>query len=399
MRKIILLCTSFLLMLLPFRAEAQQNVGQTTNTIVSPLVNDNHTVTFLLDAPNAKRVRVIGDWSENPDGKNMAKDKNGLWSLTTDSLASEMYTYRYVVDDMTIIDPANPFTKRDVGAVFSVFFIGGGVADNYQVQNVPHGNITETWYHSNRLGMNRRMQVYTPPFYDTSNRNYPVLYLLHGSGGDENAWVELGNVARIIDNLIAQGKAEPMIVVMPNGNPGMQAAPGETSQNLAYRPTMSNNLPGFRNGAYEESFPEIVNFMDAKYRTIPKKSHRAIAGLSMGGFHSMIISANYPELFDYVGLFSAGFPATEDTIPAYANMDQKVKIQVDKGVKLYWAGCGIDDQFNIHDKARDFVAQIKGYGANATFYSSPKGHVWSNWRQYLLIFVPKLFQNNRPCIE
>ena len=387
-----LLSISFLLMLLPLEAEAQQNVGDAASNLVSPVVNDNNTVTFLLDAPKAKMVRVIGDWSENPDGREMAKNKSGLWSLTTDSLASEMYTYRYIVDGMTIIDPANPFTKRDVGAVFSVFFIGGGVADNYQVQNVPHGNIIETWYHSNRLGMNRRMQVYTPPFYDTANRNYPVLYLLHGSGGDENAWVELGNVARIMDNLIAKGKAEPMIVVMPNGNPGMEAAPGETSKNLAYRPTMSNNLPGFRNGAYEESFPEIVNFIDAKYRTIPKTSHRAIAGLSMGGFHSKVISANYPGLFDYVGLFSAGFPLTEDSIPAYADMEQKVKVQIDKGLKLYWVGCGIDDKFKIHDKSRDFVVQMKDYGANAIFYSSPKGHVWSNWRQYLLMFVPKLFQ-------
>lgn len=392
MRKIYLLSTILLVLLLPFGAEAQQNVDNNTNTVVSPIINENNTVTFLLDAPKAKEVRVIGDWCENPAGKEMTKGKKGLWSFTTDQLTSEMYTYRYVVDNMTIIDPANPFTKRDVGSVFSIFFINGDVADNYQVQNVPHGNVTETWYHSNRLGMDRRMQVYTPPFYDKTQRNYPVLYLLHGSGGDENAWVELGNVARIIDNLIAQGKAEPMIIVMPNGNPGMQAAPGETSQNLAYRPTMSNNLPGFRNGAYEESFPEIVNFIDAKYKTIPQKTHRAIAGLSMGGFHSMTISANYPDLFDYVGLFSAGFPSTEDTIPAYANMEQKVKTQIHKGLKLYWIGCGIDDQFKIHDKARDFASQIKGYGGNAIFHSSPKGHVWSNWRQYLLLFIPQLFQ-------
>ena len=392
-RKVSLLSTAFLLMLLPFGAEAQQNVGNATGRVVSPVVNDNSTVTFLLDAPKAKAVKVIGDWSESTAGKEMVKGRDGLWSLTTDRLASEMYTYRYVVDGMTIIDPANPFVKRDVGAVFSVFFIGNGAADSYQVHDVPHGNVTETWYHSNRLDMNRRMQVYTPPFYDTCNRNYPVLYLLHGSGGDENAWVELGNVARIMDNFIAQGKADPMIVVMPNGNPGMQAAPGETSRNLAYRPTMSNNLPGFRNGAYEESFPEIVNFIDAKYRTIPDKEHRAIAGLSMGGFHSKTISANYPDLFGYVGLFSAGFPSVEDTIPAYADMETKIKMQVGKGVKLYWVGCGIDDQFQIHDKARDFVAQLKDYGAtNAVFFSSPKGHVWSNWRQYLLEFAPQLFK-------
>ncbi len=164
------------------------------------------------------------------------------------------------------------------------------------------------WYHSNALGLDRRLQVYTPPFYDSTNRNYPVLYLLHGSGGDENAWVELGSLPRIMDNLLAEGKIEPMIVVMPNGNPSKQAAPGETTENLAYKPQMSNKFPGFKRGSYEMAFPEIVNFIDTRYRTIPDKAHRAIAGLSMGGMHSLTISANYPDLFDYVGLFSAGFP-------------------------------------------------------------------------------------------
>lgn len=393
MKKVVLRL-AFLPLLLPLGAEAQQNVGITNENMLSPIVNGNKSVTLRLSAPKAKDVRVIGDWDTNPTGTKMVRGRDGIWTFVTDSLASEMYTYRYVVDGMTIIDPANPFAKRDVGSLFSVFYIDGGAADNYQVHDVPHGKVTEVWYHSNRLGMDRRMQVYTPPSYDLTERNYPVLYLLHGSGGDENAWIELGNVARIMDNLIAQGKAQPMIVVMPNGNPGMQAAPGETNQNLAYRPTMSNNLPGFRNGAYEESFPEIVSFIDSRYRSIPDKAHRAIAGLSMGGFHSLTISANYPDLFNYVGLFSAGFPSPDESVPAYADMEGKLKTQATKGMKLYWVGCGIDDQFKIHDKARDFADHMKGYGVNATFYSSPRGHVWSNWRQYLLLFAPLLFQQS-----
>ena len=376
-------------------ASAQQNVGSAAkeNRVVSPKVNADHSVTFSLYAPQASEVKVIGDWCAERQGKSMAHGSDGVWSLKSEALPSEMYTYRYVVDGMTIIDPANPFSRRDVGSLFSIFFVGDGPGDYYQVRDVPHGVVTEDWYYSNTLGMNRRMHIYTPPAYNKSNRNYPVLYLLHGGGGDENSWVELGNVARILDNLIAEGKAEEMIVVMPNGNPGMSAAPGETSANHAYRPVNSNFLPGFRNGAYEAAFPEIVNYVDATYKTIPDKSHRAIAGLSMGGFHTQTISANYPDLFDYVGLFSDSFPSHDTSIAAYSNLDEKVKTQIEKGCKLYWVGCGSDDALKIHDKARDYAATLESYGAPVEFHSSPKGHVWSNWRQYLLQFTPRLFKS------
>lgn len=385
-----------LLLLLPWIGiAAQQNVGPgaSTASVSSPVINGNSTVTFRLDAPKAKSVIVIGDWAENPGtGSTMKKGKDGIWTLTTAPLSSEMYTYRFVVDGMTIIDPANPFTRRDVGSVFSIFYINGPQADYYQVHDVPHGHVEQVWYHSDRLGMNRRMQVYTPAGYDKSRTNYPVLYLLHGSGGDENAWMELGHVSRIMDNLIAQGKAEPMIVVMPNCNSSKQAAPGETSENLNYRPAMTNRLPGIKDGEFELSFPEIVSYVDQHYKTVADKKHRAIAGLSMGGKHSLTISANYPDLFDYIGLFSAGFPKNGSQYEAVRDIDAKLKTQVEKGYRLYWVGCGVDDQFKIHDPARDFAGKMQALGGNTEFHSSPKGHVWSNWRQYLLDFAPKLFK-------
>lgn len=374
---------------------AQQNVGvgATASSLKSPAVNEDKTVTFSLYAPQAKSVKVIGDWDETPaTEKLMKKGKDGVWTYTTAVLPSEMYTYRYVVDGMTIIDPSNPFTRRDVGSVFSIFYINGPQADYYQVHDVPHGNVEQVWYHSDRLGMDRRMQVYTPSGYDKSRTNYPVLYLLHGSGGDENAWMELGHVSRILDNLIAEGKAEPMIVVIPNGNSSKQAAPGETSENLSYRPAMTNLLPGIKDGEYELSFPEIVNYVDSHYKTIADKEHRAIAGLSMGGKHTLTISANYPDMFDYMGLFSAGFPKKDAQDEAARNLDAKLKTQAEKGYRLYWVGCGVDDQFKIHDPAREFAAKMQAMGGNTEFHSSSKGHVWSNWRQYLLDFVPKLFK-------
>lgn len=161
-------------------------------------------------------------------------------------LPSEMYTYRLTVDGVDGLDPTNPFTRRDVGTVFSIFYVGGGCADYYQVRDVAHGSVAQMWYHSDALHADRRLSVYLPPHYGESGKKYPVLYLLHGSGGDENAWLELGHAARILDNLIAEGKAEPMIVVMPNGNADKQAAPGETSENLSYRPAMTHTMPSLQ---------------------------------------------------------------------------------------------------------------------------------------------------------
>ena len=205
-------------------ADAQQNVGFRTSQVASPVVNTDNTVTFNLVAPKAKEVTVTGDWEVNKGKGTMKKGKNGVWTYTTPVLPSEMYTYRFNIDGVTTIDPLNSFTRRDVGNVFSIFFVNGGNADYYQVHNVAHGTIETLWMPQQGLNNTyRRINVYLPPKYDESNSSYPVLYLLHGSGGDENAWIDLGFVNRIMDNLIAEGKAEPMIVVLPNGNVSVDA--------------------------------------------------------------------------------------------------------------------------------------------------------------------------------
>lgn len=161
------------------------------------------------------------------------------------------------------------------------------------VCEVPHGTVSKVWYPSPTLGMERRrMTVYTPAGYEDSNKQYPVLYLLHGAGGDENAWSELGRAIQIFDNLIAQGKAEPMIVVMPNGNAAQEAVPGEYPNSM-YKPSFAN--PKTMEGSFEKAFPDIMKYVESHYRTINDKNHRAIAGLSMGGFHSLYISANNPD--------------------------------------------------------------------------------------------------------
>ncbi len=386
-----------LLVVLFFNAQAiaQQNVGFRAN-IVSPVVSEDGTVTFKLKAPLAKYVNVRGDWEANGGMGQMTKDTNGIWNYTTVKLPSGLYFYSFEVDSVRIVDPSNAFSYRDVGNLFSLFIVGKGNGDMYSVNNVPHGNVSSIWYPSTQYKTERRLTVYTPPGYEASKSKYPVLYLLHGSGGDEGAWVTLGRVPNIIDNLIAQRKIEPMIVVMPNGNPSKQAAPGETSENYNYRPAMSQFLPNFADGSYEQSFNEIVNFIDSRYKTKAQKSQRAIAGLSMGGFHSLLISANHPDLFDYVGLFSPGTPASralDTTRTAYKNLEAKYTNQKKKGYKLYWIAIGKTDflynGMQAHRKKLDELA------FPYTYVESERGHIWSNWRAYMLQFTPLLFKEEK----
>lgn len=207
-------------------------------------------------------------------------------------------------------------------------------------------------------------------------------------GGDENAWTELGRAAQILDNLIAEGKAEPMIVVMTNGNAALQAAPGESSLGFS-APTM--NLPKTMEGSFETHFPEVVKFIDKNYRTIKNKKSRAIAGLSMGGFHSMHISKQYPDMFDYVGLFSAAIMPNKDVkSPIYDDIDGKLKTQFAKKPALYWIGIGNTDFLYEANKAYRKKLDDNGYAY--TYYETPQGHIWKNWRIYLTEFTPLLFK-------
>ena len=366
---------------------AQQSLGRNAR-VQSPEINNDKTVTFRLRAPKAVKVQVTGDFT--PKGRvDMVENREGIWEYTTpEPLSPELYCYNFIVDGLKINDPSNVFRIRDVSSVFDVFIIGGERADLYKVNNTPHGTVSKVWYHSPSLGIDRRMTVYTPAGYESSSKRYPVFYLLHGMGGDENAWSELGRATQILDNLIAQGKAEPMIVVMTNGNAAQEAAPGESSLGYTQPSLMQAKT---MEGSFEQHFPEVVKFIDKNYRTKANKKNRAIAGLSMGGFHSLHISKHYPDMFDYVGLFSAAiYPGRNAASPVYQDMDGKLKAQFAKKPSLYWIGIGKTD-FLYRDNER-FRKQLDSAHHPYEYFENEDGHIWKNWRIYLTEFAPKLFK-------
>ena len=379
-----------------FVASAQQNLFPSQD-LKSAIVNEDGSVTFNFLAPKAHKVQIVGDFMEGEKGTNvgmassgvvdMTEGEGGVWTYTSKPLVSELYSYTFLVDGIATIDPNHPYVFRDFATLTNLFTVPGGMGDLYSVQDVPHGSVTAIWYHSDGIGKNRRMNVYTPYGYETSGkRKYPVLYLLHGMGGDEDEWKNFGRACVILNNLIAQGKAEPMILVMPNGHSGMDAAPGESDWGY-YKPYHVTNAPA----AFESNFPEIVKFIDKTYRTRADKNHRAIAGLSMGGFHSAYISANYPDLFGYVGLFSAAVGAMPTTgSPFYEGFDAMLAKQFSKPPRLYWIGCGNVDFLYNNNKAMREKFDAAGYPY--VYMETDGGHVWKNWRIYLADFAPRLFK-------
>ena len=381
---------------------AQQNLnfGQ-GQQVISPEIHPDNSVTFRMTAPMAQKVQITGDFlptqkMETPYGTfdspgvvDLVKDEKGVWSFTSDKLAPELYMYNLIVDGVKVTDPLNVYSIRDINNLFNIFLIGGDRADLYKVNNVPHGTVSKVWYESPTAGLTRRCTVYTPAGYETSGKEYPVFYLLHGIGGDENAWSELGRATQILDNLIAQGKAEPMIVVMTNGNISQEACPGETSEGFKV-PTMM--LPKTMDGNFEMAFPDVIKFIEKAYRVKKDKAHRAIAGLSMGGFHSLFISINNPDLFDYIGLFSAAVDQQQQggVQSVYADRDGKIDKLFSKNPKLFWIGIGKTD-FLIKNN-NDLRAKLDAKHHKYTYLETDGGHIWRNWRIYLSEFVPLLFK-------
>jgi enterochelin esterase family protein len=360
-------------------------------------------VTFRLAAPKANEVTLNGSWEGARDIK-MAKDDGGIWSVTVGPLGAQLWGYWYLVDGVKALDPGNGETQRDGSRIDNLLMISGPESDLWDFKDVPHGTIHSVWYPSPTLKQDRRrMYIYTPPGYEANQTRYPVLYLLHGGGGDEDAWVTMGRANVILDNLIAAGKAKPMIVVMPNGN-----ATQTVSQGYAYGPTPAPQAvvapappplqaaAGGGRGAvarppqpYPGSYPEslvkdVIPFVEKTYRVVANKDNRAIAGLSMGGGHTLMATNNNPGLFGFIGVFSSG-PRTVDE--AYEKQLAAVKAG---GVKFYWTGAGTTDM--AREGTMNLHSLLEKQGFKTTYKEIPGSHYWFLWRDFLGDFGSILFR-------
>lgn len=383
-------------------AQPQPNPARTPAVRVSSLeISADHKVTFRLLAPKANVVTLSGSWIGATDLP-MTKDDVGVWS-TTVTLTPQMYGYWFMVDGVRALDPANSETERDGSRYNSMLMVSGPESAIWDFKDVPHGTLEQIWYPSPTLKMDqRRMYVYLPPNYERDKtKKYPVLYLLHGGGGDEDAWTVMGRATVIMDNQIAAGKIVPMIVVMPNGN-----ATQSVSQGFGFGPTPSltqvtapapNPAPVNPNapvvprpqapyaGSYPESLvKDVIPFVEKTYRVAADKSHRAIAGLSMGAGQTIVTTNNNPNTFDYIGVFSGGGRVGDPTFEA-----QLSEIKKDK-VKLYWTAAGDIDMARAGTVALE--ADLKEKGFPTSYKEIPGRHYWFLWRDFLADFTTQIFK-------
>ncbi len=390
-----------------------QTPGQGPAPIVSPEILSDGRVTFRLLAPDATSVSVTGDW---PGGilsttSPMVKDDKGVWSATVGPLQPEFWIYTFSVNGVTTLDPRNVNTRRNTARIENTLLVPGPASADYMVNAVPHGTVSLQWYPSPTVNATRRAYVYTPPGYEHGTERYPVLYLLHGGSGDEDAWSSCGRATQILDNLIGQGKARPMIVVMPNANTTRIAAP-----DLVPAPPA---LPANRDPARFPRFPEslvkdLVPFIDKTYRTRTDRESRAIAGLSVGGAQTMYTAFNHLDLFAWVAAFSGGYPVmpgvavdvppppnaaslrgpdlTKSLDPArFAALMPLLNAEANARLRLLYISIGTADTLMT---AHEVVKQVlNDKGVKYTLREFPGYiHEWPVWRVSLKDLLPRLFQ-------
>ena len=340
---------------------------------VSPEIHPDRTVTFRLLAPQANTVAL--SWNGT---KPMAKDASGLWSITVGPVEPDIYTYNFVVDGVRTLDPGTNFIKNGHFLDASAFEIPGNPPRFDEVRNVPHGALGIRTYTSTPLHILRHLYVYTPPQYDTEpNRKFPVLYLKHGSGDSEENWSDTGRAGVILDNLIAEHKAQPMLIVMPNGDIDNNILNGSTPRGL--------ELTG------QELLTDIIPLIESNYRVAPGRENRAITGLSMGGGQAFTTGLRHRELFAWVGEFSSGLISDAEFkldkhVPGFYNDPAAIN----RELRLLYLSCGTEDpRIPGH---LDLLDDLKAHNINAVWFPTPGAHEWKVWRHALADFAPRLFR-------
>jgi enterochelin esterase family protein len=351
--------------------------------VVSPDVSQDRRVTFRVLAPKAEAVRLSGgDIPGNNQGTAMAKGTNGVWEVTLGPLSPGYYRYNFDVDGVAVIDPRNPATSESNANTWSLVGVPGG--EFMDTRNVPHGAVAEVTYYSTSLKRFRRMHVYTPPGYESGEGRFPVCYLLHGAFDCDDSWTSVGRAGFILDNLIADQKAKPMVVVMPAGHTGPFRFGGP-------RPAADEFVQDFLN--------DIMPHIEKHYRVHTDRPNRAIAGLSMGGGHTLTLGIPNLAKFGYLGVFSSGvFGITgggrggAPQGPSFEEQHRTVldDAQLKSGLKLFWFATGKEDF--LVETSRATVAMFKKHGFEPVYRETEGGHTWIVWREYLKEFAPQLFR-------
>jgi len=352
----------------------------------TPEVHADHSVTFYFYDPGASQVELNMDG--HAGGQPMTKDDRGVWTITVPPLQPDLYDYLFVADGVPTLDPSNAVVNPNLRSPSNVFEVRGPQPELWDVQDVPHGIVHQHFYKSAIIGDQRDYFVYTPPSYDPrGHKKYPVLYLLHGYTDDARAWTALGRANVILDNLIAEGKAKPMVVVMPlgYGAPEIVMGPRASFNSAALR---KKNVDLFTQALLKEVIPQVQSM----YKVSTKREDRAIAGLSMGGAESLLTGLNHIDMFAWVGSFSAGGLNSD-----YARDFPGLNATSASRLRLLWVACGKDDRYvgkiPLITANRQFVAWLRSNNIPVTFVETPGMHEWPVWRKNLIQYSQLLFQS------
>jgi enterochelin esterase-like enzyme len=345
----------------------------------SPQVNPDRTITFRVFAPRATAVSVGGDMIQDQPRRPMTRDSAGVWSVTLGPFAPDLYDYTFQIDDVTVPDPVNPSLTLGPRTASSLIEVPGDSAQPWDARAVPHGTVHINWYHSTALHGLRGVYVYTPPGYEAGTARYPVLYLMHGAGFTQEGWTTTGRANFMLDNLIAEGRARPMIVVMPYGHP----------QTVT---TLGLNEPPERGADLVEQdlLQTVLPLIEHTYRVFTDADHRAIAGFSMGGNQSLTIGLTHPGLFHWVAGFSAAIPRQPQALETRFAQVLDHPDASNATLKLLWTACGTDDRVWFPPNEA-FARLLDTHGVHHTFVTTPGAHQWQVWRRNFIALAPLLF--------
>jgi enterochelin esterase-like enzyme len=349
----------------------------------SPQVQPDGSVVFNLTLPNAAKVELHLEGAAQPFP--MTKGPDGVWNVTVPKLAPQFYSYTFDVDGTSVLDPHNVTIKPSFFSTQNVFLVPGQPPMSWEAADVPHGTIHHHYYRSSLVATNSEYYVYTPPNFD-SKKKYPVLYLLHGYSDDPSAWTSMGKANVILDNLIAQGKAKPMIVVMPLGYGTMDMITRGWS---VWRDAevVARNFSTFS----DTLFKEVIPLVRQQYPISDKREEHAVAGLSMGGAESLLVGLNHTGDFAYIGAFSTGGLGQDNYDPSFPGVTRQTTAEINARLRLLWIACGTED--GLFPANQKFITWLKEKGLQPTAIQTPGMHAWMVWRDNLTNFAPLLFQS------